>query len=149
VRIFRSLPAPARLAALGALAVPGSMLFPWYGIEFSSGLSLTGLDSFGVGQLALLLTVGAALYLIARCAGGYDLPRPLREGSLLALAGVWAAILVGYLMLDKPDEISGRTGIHLRYGIFVALGGSLALLLGGLRLRRDEIVADRPQNVEK
>jgi hypothetical protein len=73
----------------------------------------------------------------------------LREGSLLALAGVWAAILVGYLMLDKPDEISGRTGIHLRYGIFVALGGSLALLLGGLRLRRDEIVADRPQNVEK
>jgi hypothetical protein len=148
VRIFRSLPAPARLAALGALAVPGSMLFPWYGIEFSSGLSLTGLDSFGVGQLALLLTVGAALYLIARCAGGYDLPRPLREGSLLALAGVWAAILVGYLMLDKPDEISGRTGIHLRYGIFVALGGSLALLLGGLRLRRDEIVADRQKSYE-
>jgi hypothetical protein len=143
VRTFRSLPAPARLAALGALAVPGSMLFPWYGIEFSSGLSLTGVDSFGLGQLALLLTVGVALYLIARCAGGYELPRPLRQGSLLALAGVWAAILVGYLMLDKPDEISGRTGIHLRYGIFVALGGSLALVLGGLRLRRDEIVAQR------
>ncbi len=143
MRTFRSLPAPARLAALGALAVPGSMLFPWYGIEFSSGLSLTGVDSFGLGQLALLLTVGVALYLIARCAGGYELPRPLRQGSLLALAGVWAAILVGYLMLDKPDEISGRTGIHLRYGIFVALGGSLALVLGGLRLRRDEIVAQR------
>jgi hypothetical protein len=123
--------------------VPGSMLFPWYGIEFSSGLSQTGLDSFGLGQLALLLTVGAALYLIARCAGRYELPRPLREGSLLALAGGWSAILVGYLMLDKPDEISGFTGIHLRYGIFVALGGSLALLLGGLRLRRDEIVAER------
>ena len=87
--------------------------------------------------------MGAALYLIARCAGGYELPRPLREGSLLAVAGGWAAILVGYLMLDKPDEISGYTDIHLRYGIFVALGGSLALLLGGLRLRRDEIVAER------
>ena len=67
--LFRSLPPPARLAALGALAVPGSMLFPWYGIEFSSGLSQTGFDSFGLGQLALLLTVGAALYLIVRCAG--------------------------------------------------------------------------------
>ena len=72
--IFRSLPPPARLATLGALAVPGSMLFPWYGIEFSSGLSQTGLDSFGLGQLALLITVGAALYLIVRGAGGYELP---------------------------------------------------------------------------
>jgi hypothetical protein len=119
------------------------MLFPWYGTEFSSGLSQTGLDSFGIGQLALLLTVGAALYLIARCASEYELPRPLREGSLLAVAGGWSAVLVGYLMLDRPDEISGFTDIHLRYGIFVALGGSLALLLGGLRLRRDEIVAER------
>ena len=141
--LFRSLPAPARLAALGALAVPGSMLFPWYGIQFGPGLSQTGLDSFGLGQLALLITVGAAVYLIARCASGYELPRPLREGSLLALAGAWSAVLVGYLMLDRPDTISIYTDIHLRYGIFVALGGSLALLLGGLRLRRDEIVAER------
>jgi len=140
--LFRSLPAPAKLAALGALAVPGSMLFPWYGIQFGPGLSATGFDSFGLGQLALLITVGAAVYLIARCASGYELPRPLREGRLLAVAGAWAAILVGYLMLDKP-EISGHPNIHLRYGIFVALGGSLALLLGGLRLRRDEIVAER------
>jgi hypothetical protein len=141
--LFRSLPAPARLAALGALAVPGSMLFPWYGIQFGPGLSQTGLDSFGLGQLALLITVGAAVYLIVRCARGYELPRPLREGSLLALAGAWSAVLVGYLMLDRPDTISIYTDIHLRYGIFVALGGSLALLLGGLRLRRDEIVAER------
>jgi hypothetical protein len=141
--LFNSLAPPARLAALGALTAPASMLFPWYGIEFSSGLSQTGFDSFGLGQLALLLTVGAALYLIVRCASGYELPRPLREGTLLALAGAWSAVLVGYLMLDRPDEISGFTGIHLRYGIFVALGGTVALLVGGLRLRRHEIVAER------
>ncbi len=143
--LFRSLPPPARLAALGALAVPGSMLFPWYGIEFSSGLSLTGFDSFGLGQLALLITVGAALFLIARCAAGMSSRARCARGACSPLAGGWAAVLVGYLMLDKPDEISGYTGIHLRYGIFVALGGSLALLLGGLRLRRDEIVAERRQ----
>jgi hypothetical protein len=141
--LFRSLQPAARLAALGALAVPGSMLFPWYGIQFGPGLSQTGFDSFGLGQLALLITVAGALYLIARCASGYELPRPLREGSLLAVAGGWSAILVGYLMLDRPDSISVYTDIHLRYGTFVALGGSLALLLGGLRLRRDEIVAER------
>jgi hypothetical protein len=138
--LFHSLPPPARLAATGALAVGGSMLFPWYGVEFSSGLSLTGLDSFGLGQLALLFTVGAALYLIARCATGYELPRPFGQGGLLAAAGAWSAILVGYLMLDRPDEIPE---LHLRYGIFVALAGSLAILVGGLRLRRDEHLAER------
>ena len=71
----------------------------------------------------------------ARCARGAC--SPWREAG--------PAVLVGYLMLDKPDAISGYTDIHLRYGIFVALGGSLALLLGGLRLRRDEIVAERRQ----
>jgi hypothetical protein len=144
--LFRSLPPPARLAATGALAVAGSMLFPWYGIEFSSGLSQTGFDSFGLGQLALLLTIGAALYVLVRSATGHELPRPLRQGSLLAVAGAWSAVLVGYLMLDRPNEISGFTHIHLRYGIFVALGGSLAMLIGGLRLRRDEIVADRQRH---
>ncbi len=141
--LFRSLPPPARLAAVGAITVPSSMLFPWYGIQFGPGLSQTGVDSFGLGELALLLTIGAAVYVIVRCAGDYELPRPLHQGSLLAVAGAWSAVLVGYLMLDKPDDISGFTNIHLRYGIFVALGGSLALLVGGLRLRRDEIVAER------
>ena len=143
--LFRSLPPPARLAAVGAVAVAASMLFPWYGIQLGTGLSQTGIDSFGLGVLALLITVGAALFLIVRCAGDYELPRPLHEGSLLAVAGAWSAALVGYLMLDKPDAIAGNTDIHLRFGIFVALGGSLALLVGGLRLRRDEIVAERRQ----
>jgi hypothetical protein len=143
IDLYRSLAPPGRLAAIGALAVPVGMLFPWYGIQFGPGLSQTGFDSFGLGQLALLLTVGSALYLLGRCASGYQPPRPLREGSLLAIAGIWAAVLVGYLMIDRPDEISGHTEIHLRYGIFVAMAGAIALLVGGLRIRRAEIVAER------
>jgi hypothetical protein len=46
-------------------------------------------------------------------------------------------------MLDKPDVLGTDTTIHLRYGIFVALGGALAMLVGGLRLRRDERVGER------
>jgi hypothetical protein len=141
--LFGSLPPPVRLAAIGALVVAGSMLFPWYGVDFGPSLSKTGLDSFGLGQLALLITVGAALYLVARCGTGYQLPRPLRQSSLLAAAGAWSAVLVAYLMLDKPDVLGTDTSIHLRYGIFVALGGALAILVGGLRLRRAEIVAER------
>jgi hypothetical protein len=136
--LFRSLPRPARLATIGALLVPGSMLFPWYGIQFGPGLSQTGFDTFGLGELALVLTAAAALYLVTRCARGYSLPSPLSQGVLLAVAGAWAALLVGYLMLDRPNEIAGHTHIHLRYGIFVAMGGAIALLVGGVQLHRDE-----------
>jgi hypothetical protein len=144
--LFRSLPAPARLAVVGALTVPLSMLFPWYSTGVGPlGLSKTGFDSFGLGQLALLLTVGAALYLVFRCATGYEPPRPLHEGSLLAAAGVWSALLIAYLMLDHPDDLD-----HLRYGIFIALGGALAVTVGGLRLRRDEIrIAKRRATAQK
>lgn len=140
--LYRSLRPPARLAALGALAILASLLLPWYGLRLTGGLAKTGIDSFGVGQLALVLTVGAALYLIVRCAGDYRLPRPLHEGTLLAVAGAWAALLVGYLMLDRPDGIAGFTELRLRYGIFVALGGAVALFVGGLRLRRQELRAE-------
>jgi hypothetical protein len=149
--LFRSLPPPARLATVGALAIPGSMLFPWYGIQFGPGLSQTGFDSFGLGELALLLTAGAAILLIGRCATGYSLPRPLTQGALLAIAGVWAVLLVAYLMIDRPNEITGHLNIHLRYGIFVAMAGAIALLVGGLRLRREEMRATRrrePENAD-
>jgi len=133
--LFRRLEPPARLAALGALAVPASMLLPWYGIRGTGGLAKSGLDSFGLGQLALLFTVAAVLYLIVRCARGYLPPRPLSEAGLLVAGGIWAMLLVGYLMLDRPDSIAGFTSIKLRYGIFIALAGAAGIALGGLRLR--------------
>jgi hypothetical protein len=131
-----SLRGAERLAAIGAAAVPVSLLLPWYGYRFLGGLSQTGLDAFGFGQAALLVTVAATLFLIVRCARGYRPPRPLSEGALLIAAGVWMAILLGYLILDRPDQFEPLEA-RLRYGIFVALGGSLAVVVGGMRLRRD------------
>jgi hypothetical protein len=141
--LYSLLSNPARLAVIGAAAVVGSMLLPWYGIAYLS-LSRTGFDSFGLGQLALLITVGAAAYLMARCARGYRPPRPLDEGTLVALAGAWSALLVGYLIIDRPNQIAGFSHIHLRYGIYIAMGGAIAMLVGGLRLRRDRIAAAEP-----
>ena len=81
--LFRALPPPGRLVTVGALAIPASMLFPWYGIQFGAGLSETGFDSFGLGQLALLLTVGAALYLILRYGSGSSCRTPCTRAACL------------------------------------------------------------------
>jgi hypothetical protein len=127
-----------RIAALGAVLMIGSLLFPWYGIELElfSGFSQTGLEAFGFGHGALVATAAAALLLIVRCGAGYRPPRPLDEGALLILAAIWGAVVVAYLAIDRPDEIAGFTTVRLRYGLFVALGGAAALLSGGVRLRQ-------------
>ena len=63
----------------------------------------TGLGSFGFVMAAQLLAVGAALYLLIQNGRGRRPPLPLREGTLLALAGFWAAAMVVYLMFDRPQ----------------------------------------------
>jgi protein-S-isoprenylcysteine O-methyltransferase Ste14 len=133
---LRSLGASERIAGIGALVVLASLLLPWYGLRFLSSLSQTGLDAFGFAQTGLVVTAGAALVLIVRCALGYQLPRPLSEGGLLVAAGVWAAVLIAYAMIDRPDDFAPLE-ISLRYGIFVALGGAVAVIVGGLRLHRE------------
>jgi hypothetical protein len=132
----RGLRPPERFCVLGALVVAGSLLLPWYDVAFTH-ISRTALDKFGFAHVALLLTVGSAVLLILRSTRGYVLPRPLSEGVLLAVGGVWAALLVTYLLLDRPEQLEGSTKVGLRMGGFVALGGAVALIVGGLRVRRD------------
>jgi hypothetical protein len=126
-----------RIAALGALACVGSLLFPWYGIELElfNGFSQTGLEAFTFAHAALVLTAAAAIVLIVRCGAGYLPPRPLSEGGALIAAGVWAGLIVGYLAIDRPEEIAGFGHVRLRYGLFVAVAGAAAMIAGGLRLR--------------
>ena len=126
-----------RIVAAGAIAIAASLLLPWYGIAFSRGLSVTGLDSLNFAHVALLLTAGAAAFLIAREATGHALPRPLRAADLVTVAGAWAAVLTVYLLADRPDQLGGSTEVKLRYGVYVALGGCVAIVVGGLRMRRD------------
>ncbi len=135
--VRRPLTPGGRTVGAGAIAVGASMLLPWYGIAFTNGLSVTGFDSFGFGDAALIVTVGAAVVLVVAEAGGTVLPRPLRTAELVIAAGTWAALLCAYLMIDRPDELAGSPRIGLRLGVFVALGGSVAIVLGGLRMRAE------------
>lgn len=136
----RPLTPAERIVAAGALVVLASMLLPWYGIPFSRGLSVTGLDSFGFADAALLLTVGAAALLVVREAAGRQLARPLRSAELIMVAGVWAGLLTAYLMIDRPDELARTNAVSLRFGAFVCLGGGIAIFIGGMRMRAERLI---------
>jgi len=139
-----SLTAHERLAVAGAAVVAVSLALPWYGVAFADGLVKTGLGTFGLIEAALVATVGGAIVLVVACSRGFALPRPMNEGSLLVAAGVWAAVLIGYRMLDRPDFGLARVGdTGLRYGIFIALIGAGLMVVGGLRQRREELAARR------
>ncbi|MDX6638218.1 MAG: hypothetical protein QOJ01_1729 [Solirubrobacterales bacterium] len=127
-----------RLAAVGALIVFGSLLLPWYGVQLKlfQVISESGVGALGGAAFALVLTAGGALYLATRTARGYRLPRPLSASGVMIAAGVWCTVLTGLLTLERPGDILGITPVEVRYGVFVALGGALTILVGGLRMRQ-------------
>ncbi|MSO41289.1 MAG: hypothetical protein EXQ70_05240 [Solirubrobacterales bacterium] len=139
-RDLRGLRGPERLAAVGVAVIVGSLLLPWYGAPGSADLVLTGLSAFGWAEGALVLAAIATLFLAMQLGGGYSPPRPLAEWGLLSAGGCWAALIVGFRMIYRPEFV--LSGIpypddpyRLRYGIFVALGGALAIVIAGMMSR--------------
>jgi hypothetical protein len=133
-----------RIAALAALVCIGGLALPWYRAPFERQLSESGLESFGFAQAALLLTAAAALFLVLRSVEGHKPPLPLHEGTLLAIAGLWSAAIVVFLMVDRPRIQVGvfDTDYGLALGIFVELGAAVALVAAGWTLRSRELRAE-------
>ena len=142
--LLRSLGAPHRPAANRGGGVGVCPLLPWYGVSFA-GLVRTPLGRITFVEVAIVLMLAATAYLIMRSERGPPFARPLHTGTLIALAGAWTELLVLYRILDRPDlGIFGDAyGVGLRYGIFIALGGGVLIVIGGLRCRRDELAEER------
>lgn len=136
--------ATERLAALGALICAAATVLPWYKAPIDS-LVKTGLGTFGFAMAAQLITAAAALTLLLEVGRGRRPPLPLHEGTLLAVAGMWAGAIVVSEMFARPQfRLAGFSQDYgLGYGIFVALGGAVLLALAGLRIRRTELVGGR------
>jgi hypothetical protein len=139
-----ALRASERLAAAGALICAAATVLPWYRAPVG-GLVKTGIGSFGFAEAALLITAAAALLLLGQAGRGQRPPLPLHQGTLLSAAGVWAGMIVVFLMFDRPQfRLAGFDQDYgLAYGIFVSLAGAVLLTGAGLRIRRGEIAADR------
>jgi hypothetical protein len=142
-RELRGLRGHERLAVTGAAVIVLSFLLPWYGLPVAGDpLSQTGFGAFSFAEGALVLVCAAVGFLALQVGGGYVPPRPLTEWALFSAAGVWAALIIGYRMIDRPeldidlDLIAVTSDYSLRYGIFVALGGAVLIVAAGMQSRR-------------
>ena len=100
---LRGLGQDERIAVIGAAVMVGSLALPWYQSPISNDLVLTGIGAFGWAEAALVLIAAATTFLALQGGGGYVPPRPLREWGLFVAAGSWAAVIVLYRTVDRPD----------------------------------------------
>ncbi len=126
-----------------------SMLLPWYSktvvVRTRGGgagtQSLSAFQAFSFVEAAVLLvSVGVLAMLFAR-AEERDFQLPGGDGTIVMVAGAWAALLIFYRLFDKPglqgnERIVSTVGVQ--WGIFVALLLALGLAYVGRRVRLGE-----------
>jgi hypothetical protein len=139
-----------RLAALTALGLFVSMLFPWYSktntvvvrdAVHATQQSLSAFQAFSFVEAAVLLVSAAVLAMLFARAERRDFQLPGGDGTIVMIAGGWAALLIFYRLLDKPglqgnQRITATVGVE--WGIFIALLLALGLLYAGGRIRAHE-----------
>lgn len=140
---WRALEAEQRLAALAALALLVTMFFPWYGLQslnrktgaiYSHSISAFGDVSF-VEAAIFIVAAGVAAMLLAR-AEGREFQLPGGDGTIVLVAGGWAALLIFYRVFSRPSGDGYPVGIE--WGFFLAFVAAGFLAYAGWRIRGTE-----------
>jgi hypothetical protein len=142
-RAWRAMEPEQRLAALASLALLVTMFFPWYGLQslnrktgaiYSHNISAFGDVSF-VEAAIFLVAAGVTALLIAR-AEGREFHLPGGDGTVVAIAGAWAALLIFYRVFSRPSGDGYPVGIE--WGFFLAFVAAGTLAFVGWRMRGGE-----------
>jgi hypothetical protein len=147
---WRALGRDQRLAALTSLGLFVSMLLPWYSktdtvvvrnAAHATEQSLSAFQAFSFVEAAVLLVSAGVLALLFARAEERDFHLPGGDGTIVMIAGAWAAILIFYRLLDKPglqgnEKVTSAVGVQ--WGIFIALLVALGLAYVGKRIRATE-----------
>jgi hypothetical protein len=135
-----------RIAAVAAIALLVTMFLPWYGLQSlnrkTGVINSHNINAFGdvsfVEAAIFLVAVGVLALLLAR-AEGRNFNMPGGDGTIIALAGGWAGLLIFYRVFDRPGGNGYPVGIQ--WGFFLAFVASGSLAYAGWRMRSSE----RPQ----
>ncbi len=132
-----------RIAAVAALALLVTMFFPWYGLQslnrktgaiYSHDINAFGDVSF-VEAAIFLVAAGVTAMLLAR-AEEREFSLPGGDGTIVAIAGGWAAVLIFYRVFDRPSGHGYPVGIE--WGFFLAFVAAGSLAYAGWRMRHGE-----------
>jgi hypothetical protein len=140
---FRALPREMQQAAACAGALMLTLFLPWYSAQLlgADGRSFnrTAWGEFSFVEAAVLLVAAGVLYLVWARSQRKAFHLPGGDGTVIMVAGGWAALLIVWRLFDTPEARTIEFG--LQWGIFVALAAAVALSLAGARVR----AAHRPE----
>ncbi len=142
---WRELDGDQRLAGLAALALLVTLFLPWYqatvidrGRATNPTFSAFGVFSF-VEAAILLVALGVFVLLFARGERrGFHLPGG--DGTVILVAGAWAAVLLLWRVFDRPD-VERAVSDGITWGFFFAFLATAALAATGWKIR----TAGRPE----
>jgi hypothetical protein len=142
---WRELGREQRRAAFAALGLFIAMLLPWYqksvpGKKSFRPDNLNAFGAFSFVEAAVLLVAAGVLFMLFARGERRAFHLPGGDGTIIFVAGAWAAILIIWRFFDKPG-VGGGVTIGLQWGIFVALVAAGILAWTGARLR----AAHRPE----
>jgi hypothetical protein len=140
---WRAMSPEQRLAAVSSLALLVTMLFPWYGLQSlnrrTGAIESHNISAFGdvsfVEAAVFLVALGVVVMVIAR-SEGRDFHLPGGDGTIVTIAGGWAALLIFYRVFDRPPGHGYPVGIE--WGFFLAFVAAGCLAYAGVRMRTAE-----------
>jgi hypothetical protein len=143
---WRMMSPEQRLAAIASVALLVTMLLPWYGLQ-SLNRRTGAIDSHDISAFGDVSFVEAAVFLVAAGviaivfarAEGREFHLPGGDGTIVAIAGGWAGLLIFYRVFARPPGNGYPVGIE--WGFFLAFVAAGAVAFAGLRMR----AAERPE----
>jgi hypothetical protein len=132
-----------RLASVASVALLLTMFFPWYGLESlnpkTRAISSHTINAFGdvsfVEAAVFLVAAGVVVMMLSR-AEGREFHLPGGDGTIVMVAGGWAALLIFYRVFSRPAGNGYPVGIE--WGFFLAFVAAGALTYAGWRMRGGE-----------
>jgi hypothetical protein len=140
ISAWRALTPEQRLAGAASGALFVTMFLPWYGLQSLNPKSHE-IYSHNINAFGDVSFVEAAIFLVAAGVMGMLFARgerrsfhlPGGDGTVVMVAGGWAALLIFYRVFSRPAGHGYPVGIQ--WGFFLAFVAAGALSFAGWRMR--------------
>jgi hypothetical protein len=140
---WRAMEPEQRLASVASVALLMTMFFPWYGLQSlnrkTGVISSHAINAFGdvsFVEAAVFLVAAAVVVMLVARVEGRNFHLPGGDGTIVMVAGGWAAVLIFYRVFSRPAGNGYPVGIE--WGFFLAFVAAGALTYAGWRMRSVE-----------